>query len=225
MPYIGDGARRQAVSQKNEQFADFMDGGYIAHVWLRDGALIDHAHSNQRYELALGVGVPVDVPLGGLNGTMTGQQLNVPQRTTGLVGEPGGPGDEGAPARMGRAAVETDVVKCTIEPDHDTEWRHRATALRSNDRTHAGRETSIACHCRAKVGVNGDQSAAAVLGRGITQLDHRTDFACWIEHHVPGQLRDLTGPQARLGGEQDDHPIAKGMPGAAGENQEVADVA
>ena len=40
MPYIGDGARGQAVSQKNEQFGDVMDGGYIAHVWLRDGALI-----------------------------------------------------------------------------------------------------------------------------------------------------------------------------------------
>ena len=70
-----------------------------------------------------------------------------------------------------------------------------------------------------------DQSAAAVLGRGIAQLDHRTDVAGWIEHHVPGQLGDLTGPQARLGGEQDDHPIAEGMPGAAGKNQEVVDVA
>jgi len=123
MPYIGDAARRQAVSQKNEQFADVMDGGYIAHVWLRDGALIlksnwlglrrrprlkltcgaagDHAHSNQRYELALGVGIAVDVPLGGLDRPVTGKQLNIAQRTTGLVHQPGGPGDEGAAARMG----------------------------------------------------------------------------------------------------------------------------
>jgi hypothetical protein len=58
--------------------------------------------------------------------------------------------------------------------------------------------------------VNGDQSAAAVLGRKIAQLDRRTDTARRIEHHVPGQLGDLTGPQGRLGGEQDDHPIAEG---------------
>jgi hypothetical protein len=40
MPYIGDGAVGQAVSQKKEQFGDFMDGGYFVHVWSRDDALI-----------------------------------------------------------------------------------------------------------------------------------------------------------------------------------------
>ena len=58
----------------------------------------------------------------------------------------------------------------------------------------------------------------------IAQLDHRTDVAGRIEDHVPGQLGDLTGPQASLGGQQDDHPVAEGMPGAAGKNKEVVDV-
>ena len=77
----------------------------------------------------------------------------------------------------------------------------------------------------AKIGVHRDQSAAAVLGRDVAQLDHRTDVASWIEHHVPGQVGDLTGPQASLGGQQDDHTVTEGMPGAAGKNKEVVDVA
>ena len=76
-----------------------------------------------------------------------------------------------------------------------------------------------------KIGVHRDQSAAAVLGRDIAQLDHRTDVAGWIEHHVPGQVGDLTGPQASLGGQQDDHTVTEGMSGAAGKNKEVVDVA
>ena len=59
----------------------------------------------------------------------------------------------------------------------------------------------------------------------IAQLDHRTDVAGRIEDHVPGQVGDLTGPQASLGGQQDDHTVTERMPGAAGKNQEVVDVA
>ena len=78
MPYIGDGARGRAVSQKNEHFADVMDGGYIAHVWLTapepdlQRRLRTIGKSNQRYELTLGIGVAVDVPLSSLNGAMPG---------------------------------------------------------------------------------------------------------------------------------------------------------
>jgi hypothetical protein len=105
MPYIGDGARGQAVSQKNEQFGDVMDGGYIAHVWLRDGALILKSNwlgchqlhrrrprqnltcstlwtigkSNQGYELTLNISVTIDVGLGGLDRPVTSKQLHVPQ--------------------------------------------------------------------------------------------------------------------------------------------------
>ena len=73
----------------------------------------------------------------------------------------------------------------------------------------------------AKIGVHRDQPAAAVLGRSIAQLDH----AGWINHHVPGQLGDLNRAEARLGGQQDDDTVAEGMPGAAGKDKEVVDVA
>ena len=43
-------------------------------------------------------------------------------------------------------------------------------------------ETSIRVEGLAKVGVHRDQSAAAVLGRVIAQLDHRTNVACRIDH-------------------------------------------
>ena len=99
------------------------------------------------------------------------------------------------------------------------------TALGSNDRSVASRATTIGSEGLAKIGVYRDQSAAAVLGRNVAQLDHRTNVAGWIEHHVPGQVGDLTGAQASLGGQQDDHTVTKGMSGAAGKNKEVVDVA
>ena len=61
----------------------------------------------------------------------------------------------------------------------------------------------------AKIGMQRDQSAAAVLGGDVMQLDHRTDIAGWIKHHVPGQMGDLTGPQTSLGGQQHDQTIAR----------------
>ena len=57
-------------------------------------------NSNQRHELTLGVGVTVDIPLSGLYRTMTGEKLNISQRGTGVVDQPGGSGDESATARM-----------------------------------------------------------------------------------------------------------------------------
>ena len=84
--------------------------------------------------------------------------------------------------------------------------------------------TAIGGDGLAKVGVCRDQPAAAVLGGDVAQLDHRTDAAGRIEDHVPGQVGDLTGPQASLGGQQHDHAVTEGVPGAAGKNQEVVDV-
>ena len=54
--------------------------------------------SNHRNELALGVAVAVDVPLRRLDGPMTSQQLNVPQRAACLVHDASGAGDEGPTA-------------------------------------------------------------------------------------------------------------------------------
>jgi len=50
------------------------------------------------------------------------------------------------------------------------------------------------------------------------------NVAGWIEHHVPSELRDLTGSKASFGGKQDDQAIAEGMAGAAGKQEEVVDV-
>jgi hypothetical protein len=86
-------------------------------VWLRSrlnlncGAVGGHAHSNQRYELALGIGVAVDVPLGGLDRPVASEQLDIAQRTPGLVHQPSRPSNESAAARVRRAAVETDVAE------------------------------------------------------------------------------------------------------------------
>jgi small neutral amino acid transporter SnatA (MarC family) len=57
--------------------------------------------SDHRHELALGIAVAIDVPLGGLDRPVTCQQLNVPERAADLVDEPGCPGDERPPPRMG----------------------------------------------------------------------------------------------------------------------------
>jgi hypothetical protein len=103
---------------------------------------------------------------------------------------------------MGRAAVQTDVAEGAVEPDHDTQRCHRATALGSDDRAGAGREAAIGGEGLAKIGVHRDQPAAAVLGRDIPELNHQPKVAGWIKDHVPGQPGDLSGPQASLGSQQ-----------------------
>jgi hypothetical protein len=188
-------------------------------------AVLEIMPSNHCDKLALRITVPVDVPLGGLDRAVASEQLDIPQRTTGLVHEPRRPGDKRSASGMRRAAGETDVAKCAIEPDHDTQRRHGASAIGSNERSDVGREVAVGGEGLAKIGVHRDQSSAAVLGGDIPQLNHRTDVAGWIEHHVPGQLGDLTGTEASLGGQQDDHTVTEGMPGATGKNQEVVDVA
>ena len=65
-----------------------------------------------------------------------------------------------------------------------------------------------------------DRGAPGSIGRSrswlrFAELDHGTNVASWIEHHVPGQVGDLTGAQASLGGQQDDHTVTEGMSGAA----------
>ena len=88
--------------------------------------------SDHRHELALGIGVAVNVPLGGLDRPMTGQQLNIAQRATGLVNEPSGTGDECPTAGMGRTALQANVLERPVEPDDNTEWCQWAAALRRN---------------------------------------------------------------------------------------------
>ena len=96
-------------------------------------AVLEIMPSNQCDQLALHIGVAVDVPLSRLNRPVTSEQLDIAQRTTGFVDEPRRPGDERPPSGMRRAAVEANVAKRAIEPDYDTQWRHRPAALGLND--------------------------------------------------------------------------------------------
>ena len=66
--------------------------------------------------------------------------------------------------------------------------------------------------------------AAALLGRMIAELDQLADLAAAINHHVPGQVSDLTGPQSGLHLKQNDETIAQRISGAIGEQQEVAEM-
>ena len=65
-------------------------------------ALLEIMPSNHRDQLALHIGVAVDVPLRCLDRPMTSEQLDISQRTAGFVHEPRRPGDERPPSRMRR---------------------------------------------------------------------------------------------------------------------------
>jgi hypothetical protein len=47
--------------------------------------------------------------------------------------------------------------------------------------------------------MNWNRPAAAFLGRVIGQLEQAADLAVAIDHHVPSQVADLSGPQPGLG--------------------------
>ena len=68
--------------------------------------------------------------------------------------------------------MQTNVAKRAVEPDYDTQWRHRPAALGLNERSAAGRETAISGEGLPKIGVHWDQPATAVLGRNIAQLSY-----------------------------------------------------
>ena len=61
-------------------------------------AIVTMAPLNQCNELALGIGVAVDVPLRGLDRPVACQQLHVPQRAACLMNNASGAGDERAAA-------------------------------------------------------------------------------------------------------------------------------
>src|SRR5215470_7781237 len=63
---------------------------------------------------------------------MTGQHLNIAQRATCAVHEPGSLGDERPPAGLGRAARQANGPIRPSEPGHDTNGSHWAAALGLN---------------------------------------------------------------------------------------------
>src|ERR1039458_5111217 len=64
---------------------------------------------------------------------MTGQELHIPERASGPVNEPCCPRDECAAPGMRWAAFQADLVERSVEPNHDAQRRHLATALGAND--------------------------------------------------------------------------------------------
>src|SRR6516162_8252316 len=64
--------------------------------------------SNQGHELALGIGVAIDVPLGCLNRPVTGKQLHIAQRATRLMDQPRCSRDKRSPPGMRRTAHKAD---------------------------------------------------------------------------------------------------------------------
>jgi hypothetical protein len=59
-------------------------------------------------------------------------------------------------------------------------------------------------------------AAAALLCRTVEKLDDTADPTTRIGDHGPGELGDLTGAQARLGGEQEEEAVALGVAAPAG---------
>ena len=189
---------------------------------LTCGAAGDHRNSDQRHELALGVGVAVDVPLGGLDRPVARQELHVSQRGTGIVDQPGGPGDEGAAARMGRATLQADCPIGLGEPIDDADRGHRPAALGSNDRTcRLGLAAQIAQRLSAARGGLG--SAARPIswrpGRAVRLLGPMSPVGVRTISQVRFAISAARSPALT-----DNSTISRlrsGMPGRRGEDQEV----
>ena len=175
-------------------------------------------------EAALGVAVAVDVALRHADGRVAGQQLHIAQRTAGLVHPPGGAGDEGATAGVGRAALEAEAAVGRGEPVADADGRHGGAALGADDGTDTVRHAAQGRQGRVQVRVQGDAAAAAVLGGAIQQLQHGADGAARRQHHVPGRLGDLAGAQAGLDRQQDHDAVAVGVAVGAAVRQQLRDV-
>ena len=99
--------------------------------------------------------------------------------------------------------------------------RHRPAALGTNDRTcRLGLPAQFA-QGLTQLGMDRDQPPARFLGGPVVQFDCGPDLGGWGEHHLPGQIRDLCRPQPGLDRQQHDQPVAQGMSGRRGEDQQV----
>ena len=144
---------------------------------------------------------------------VAGQQLHVAQRAAGLMDQARCPGDEGAPARMRRAAVEADRTKGPREPQHDAARSHASAALRRDDGAGGHAHCAPGEKRLPQLRMQRDAAAGSLLGGVIAQLDAGGKVAVAGEHHVPGEAGNLARPQARLDREQDNQPIAVRVPG------------
>jgi hypothetical protein len=82
------------------------------------------------YQSTLCLRIPVNAPLGRINGRVAGQQLHVAQRAAATVDVSGCRGDERALARVRRTAVEAAFNEEDSEPIDDAVGAERAGADR-----------------------------------------------------------------------------------------------
>ena len=93
-----------------------------AAIWLdRPG------QSEEAYKPSLAGGMTVEVARGGVNRSVAGEQLDVPETATGSVYVARGSGNEAAPAGMRRAALDLKFGKHCDEPIDDAVWPHGAS--------------------------------------------------------------------------------------------------
>ena len=180
--------------------------------------------SNQTDQRPLDVAIAVDVALGRLNGPVTCQQLNVAKGAAGFVDHASSSRDEGATARVRRAAVEAEHFICPAKPDDDAQRGHGPTALRANDRPLTATNASRVDQCLAKVGMQRHRTTAALFSDPILQLKGGAYLAAGVEDHVPGQFGNLSRAQAGFHREKNDQTVTKWMPRALSEKQEIVDM-
>jgi hypothetical protein len=69
--------------------------------------------------------------------------------------------------------------------------------------------------------MEGDASATAFLGSGVTKLDHRPNASVGIQHHIPSKFGDFARPHSCLDRQQDDDAVAERVASNGCEGKEV----
>ncbi|CAH1654809.1 hypothetical protein CHELA20_53958 [Hyphomicrobiales bacterium] len=163
--------------------------------------------SEQSDELALGIGVTIDIALRGLDRAMSGQHLDIPQATAGTVEIARGLGDETAASGMGRAADQAQGVIEAHKKIDDAVRPQRSAATRDDDGTIEDPRSLDVLQSSAQIRMNGNPTSAALLGDGIPDAQHWAHPTFVVEHHRPIETGDLTGSQPGLHRQQHDDAI------------------
>ena len=179
---------------------------------------------NQRYQPPLCVAVAVDVSLRRLNGAMTGEQLDISQRSTRPVNQPCRSRDECSATGMRGTAIKTDGAIGATEPDHDASCFHLVAPLRQNDRLSTTRVSVEIGQSISEVWVKGDNAAMAHFRGAVSELQRGADATFRVVHHLPGQVRNLSSSKTCFYGEQDDDTVAGWVAGRFGEQEQIVDV-
>ncbi len=72
--------------------------------------------------------------------------------------------------------------------------------------------------------MEGDNSAMAHFCGAVSQLQRCADGTFRIEHHIPGEVRDLSRAKTCLHGKQDDDTVAKWVAVRFGEKEQIVDM-